>query len=41
MSLYNIVQDIRLNHQMEVVPGILEERAAELMKTFFQTIRTK
>ncbi len=41
MSLYNIVQDIRLNHQLEVVPGILEDRAAELMKTFFQTIRTK
>ena len=41
MSLYNIVQDIRLNHQLEVVPGILEDRAAELMKTFFQAIRTK
>jgi len=41
MSLYNIVQDIRLNHQLEVVPGILEDRAADLMKTFFQTIRTK
>lgn len=41
MSLYNIVQDIRLNHQMEVVPGILEDRSADLMKTFFQTIRTK
>jgi len=41
MSLYNIVQDIRLNHQLEVVPGILEDRAAELMKTFFQAIRAK
>jgi len=41
MSLYNIVQDIRLNHQIEVVPGILEDRAADLMKTFFKTIRTK
>ena len=41
MSLYNIVQDIRLNHQLEVVPGILEDRAADLMKTFFQTIRAK
>ncbi|MCP4580674.1 MAG: nucleoside deaminase [candidate division Zixibacteria bacterium] len=41
MSLYNIPQDIRLNHQMEVVPGILEERASELMKSFFQSIRSK
>jgi tRNA(adenine34) deaminase len=41
MSLYNIPQDIRLNHQVEVVPGILEERIAGLMKKFFQTIRAK
>jgi tRNA(adenine34) deaminase len=41
MSLYNIVQDIRLNHQLEVIPGILEDRAAELMKSFFKTVRNK
>jgi tRNA(adenine34) deaminase len=41
MSLYNIPQDIRLNHQLEVIPGILEDRVAELMKSFFQTIRSK
>ena len=41
MSLYNIVQDIRLNHQMEVIPGVLEDRAAELMKSFFKTARLK
>jgi tRNA(adenine34) deaminase len=41
MSLYNIVQDIRLNHQMEVVPGILEERISDLMKSFFKSIRSK
>ena len=41
MSLYNIVQDIRLNHQMEVIPGVLEDRAAELMKSFFKTTRLK
>ncbi len=41
MSLYNIVQDIRLNHQMEVIPGVLEDRAAGLMKSFFKTSRLK
>ncbi len=41
MSLYNIPQDIRLNHQLEVVPGILEERVSDLMKSFFKTIRSK
>ena len=41
MSLYNIVQDIRLNHQMEVIPGVLEDRAADLMKSFFKTTRLK
>jgi tRNA(adenine34) deaminase len=41
MSLYNIVQDIRLNHQLEVIPGILEDRSADLMKSFFKTVRNK
>lgn len=41
MSLYNIPQDIRLNHQLEVIPGILEEKVAELMKTFFKTVRSR
>jgi len=39
MTLYNIVQDIRLNHQLEVVPGVLEERAAHLLKSFFKNMR--
>ncbi|MCD6162109.1 MAG: tRNA adenosine(34) deaminase TadA [candidate division Zixibacteria bacterium] len=41
MSLYNIVQDIRLNHQLEVIPGILEERSAQLLKSFFKTARNR
>ena len=41
MSLYNIVQDIRLNHQMEVVPGLLEEQSSNLLKSFFKTARQK
>ncbi len=41
MSLYNIPQDIRLNHQLEVIPGIMEEKIGELMKTFFKTVRSR
>lgn len=41
MSIYNIVQDIRLNHQLEVIPGVLEDKVAELMKSFFKAVRIK
>jgi tRNA(adenine34) deaminase len=35
-SLYNILSDKRLNHQVEVVSGILEEECSEILKRFFQ-----
>ena len=38
-SLYNIVQDKRLNHRMEVTPGVLEEECATILKDFFRTRR--
>jgi tRNA(adenine34) deaminase len=39
LSLYNIVQDPRLNHQMEVTPGVLEEECLDLLRRFFQARR--
>jgi tRNA(adenine34) deaminase len=39
LSLYNVVQDPRLNHSVEVVPGVLAEECAELLSTFFRTGR--
>jgi tRNA(adenine34) deaminase len=36
LSLYNIVQDPRLNHQMEVTPDVLGAECAELLSGFFQ-----
>jgi len=36
LSLYNIVQDPRLNHQLEVVPGVLEDEGAALLTDFFE-----
>ena len=35
LSLYNIVADPRLNHQLEVTPGVLEEESAALLTGFF------
>jgi tRNA(adenine34) deaminase len=38
-TLYNIVQDSRLNHRAEVVGGILQERCGGLLSGFFQLVR--
>ena len=38
-SLYNIVQDKRLNHQIEVIEGILEGRCREMIQGFFRARR--
>ena len=35
-SLYNVVQDPRLNHFVEITTGVLEEECAGLLRTFFQ-----
>ena len=34
-SLYNIVQDERLNHRLEVTSGILQEQCREQLQEFF------
>ena len=38
-SLGNLVQDPRLNHRMEVVSGFQQERARQLLQSFFQGLR--
>lgn len=38
-SLYSIVTDRRLNHQVEVVSGILELECATVLKEFFERKR--
>ncbi len=40
-SLFNLLNDPRLNHQIEVVPGIAREECAALMLQFFQNLRKK
>jgi tRNA(adenine34) deaminase len=38
-SLYNVSQDKRLNHQIEVVGGVLGEECGALLKNFFKAKR--
>ena len=38
-SLYKLLSDNRLNHQVEVVSGILGDECAEILKKFFQERR--
>ena len=38
-SLYQILNDKRLNHQVEVVPGVLDEECAAILRNFFKERR--
>src|SRR5260370_42671784 len=40
-SLGNLVQDVRLNHRLEVEGGFMEERSRELLQGFFQQLRRR
>ena len=38
-SVFNIVNEKRLNHRIPVVKGVLGERCGEILKTFFRSRR--
>jgi tRNA(adenine34) deaminase len=38
-TLYTLVDDPRLNHRVEVVPGLLAAEGAALLKSFFSRLR--
>ena len=40
-SLYNIVQDERLNHRLEVTSGVLAEKCSAQLQSFFQRRRAE
>jgi tRNA(adenine34) deaminase len=40
-TLFNIVQDARLNHRVELVSGVLEERCSGILKEFFTKVRSE
>ncbi len=39
LSLYNVCDDPRLNHRIEVVPAVLEAECAEILGSFFAAQR--
>lgn len=39
-TLFNIVQDDRLNHRVELASGVLRERCADILKEFFTKVRS-
>ncbi len=41
VSLYNLAEDKRLNHRIEVVSGIMEEECRSLIQDFFRNRRKK
>ena len=38
-SLYNVPQDSRLNHRIELIPGVLQDECASLLGEFFDAKR--
>ncbi len=40
-SLFNLLNDSRLNHRIEVIPGVAKEECAALMMDFFEQLRDK
>jgi len=40
-SLYQILDDRRLNHRVEVLPGLLGQEASALLKSFFGRLRAR
>jgi len=38
-TLYNIVQDERLNHRLEVISGVLENKCSLILSEFFRKLR--
>ncbi|WP_234410614.1 tRNA adenosine(34) deaminase TadA [Caldalkalibacillus mannanilyticus] len=40
-SLYNLLQDQRLNHQTEIVSGVLQQECQEILKNFFRKLRSR
>lgn len=39
-SIYDILRDDRLNHSVEVVPGVMEKECSQLLSDFFGTKRS-
>ncbi len=41
VSMYRILDDPRFNHRVNYVPGVLEKRASDMLKSFFSGLRRR
>lgn len=39
-TLHQLLEDPRLNHRSQVIPGVLADESAALLRTFFSRLRT-
>ncbi len=39
VSLYQVLDDRRLNHRVEVTSGVLEEQCSDILSSFFRNLR--
>ncbi|HEX9658106.1 MAG TPA: tRNA adenosine(34) deaminase TadA [Bacteroidota bacterium] len=39
-TIFNVVQNERLNHRVELVPGVLEKKCSGVLTDFFRSVRT-
>ena len=40
-SVFQIPSETRLNHQIKIETGLMQEECSEIMKSFFRKLRTK
>ena len=40
-SLYNLAEEPRHNHRLQVTSGVLAEESRQLLKSFFEALRQK
>jgi tRNA(adenine34) deaminase len=40
-SIYNLLDDPRINHRIEVIPGILDNECGHMMSLFFEEMRKR
>lgn len=40
-SVLNLLQMPQFNHQVEIIPGVLEKECSEMLRSFFQELRAK
>ena len=40
-TIYNLLEEVKFNHQCKVISGVLEEECGQLLTQFFKELRQK